>query len=43
MPVDVMNSLKYVCNTVGGLSNEATDQYLHYMETKRLLQLETWA
>ncbi len=43
MPVDVMDSLRYVCTTAGGLNDRETEQYLHNMETKRLLQLETWA
>lgn len=43
MPVDVMDSLKYVCRVAGGLSDSESEQYLNTLETKRLLQQETWA
>ena len=43
MPIDVMDSIKYACTFAGGLNDMQTDQYIHAMETKRRLQLETWA
>ena len=43
MPNDVMDSLKHVCISAGGLNESDSAQYINAMESKKRLQLETWA
>ena len=43
MPQAVLDALRAVCVQVGGLSEEKAARLLTSMETRRKLQLETWA
>ena len=43
MPTDVLDAVKAVCVSHGGLTGDQAAQFMRTMENTRRLQLETWA